>query len=260
MFGKKTFFFVNYERFRESTAQTMTATVPTPDEARGDFSDAGVAIFNPFSPSANPKFDPTRPVSPTNPQIFRDPFPGNVIPAPLLNTTATRMAQNFVPAPNMMSDASMGMTMMGAPTVFGTNQDSNNFLDVRDMQHRNQQGTVRFDRVFNEANNLSVRYSISKEDGSPCHVWRCLTSPRTAIRTTSLANWALLASDSAGPQVGAPILQRSGLFAIRRLLARTPMQAWDTVVEARDTVSWQKGCTRSNSAAADERSSGRCGR
>ena len=64
-----------------------------------------------------------------------------------------------------MGDMGMGMTMMGAPTVFGTNQDSNNFLDVRNMRHSNDQGTIRVDRVFDEANTLSVRYSISKEDG-----------------------------------------------------------------------------------------------
>ena len=30
---------------------------------------------------------------------------------------------------------------------------------------RNNQGTIRVDRIFNEANTLNFRYSISKEDG-----------------------------------------------------------------------------------------------
>jgi hypothetical protein len=163
--GRKTFFFTNYEGFRQTMAQTATGTVPTAAEATGDFSDSGAAIFNPFSFHGNPNYDPTRPVTASNPQVLRDPFPGNIIPANLLNPAATRMVQQYVPQPNMMGGMSMAMTMMGTPTVFGTNQDSNNFLDVRDMRHRNNQGTVRLDRIFDEANTFSARYSISKEDG-----------------------------------------------------------------------------------------------
>jgi hypothetical protein len=53
----------------------MTAidTVPTALEALGDFSQAGVRIFNPATSRANPNFDPSKPVSAKNPQILRDP-------------------------------------------------------------------------------------------------------------------------------------------------------------------------------------------
>jgi hypothetical protein len=91
--GKKTFFFVNYEGYRQTMAQSMADTVPTEAEAKGDFSDSGVGIFNPSSSHANPNFDPSRPVSPANPQVIRDPFPGNIIPAQLLNPAAALMAQ-----------------------------------------------------------------------------------------------------------------------------------------------------------------------
>ena len=33
------------------------------------------------------------------------------------------------------------------------------------MRHTNNQGTIRVDRIFNEANTLNLRYSVSKEDG-----------------------------------------------------------------------------------------------
>src|SRR5260370_28540556 len=46
--GKKTFFFANYEEFRQTMAQTMTGTVPTPAEATGDFSDSGVTVYSPL--------------------------------------------------------------------------------------------------------------------------------------------------------------------------------------------------------------------
>ena len=76
----------------------MVDTVPTAEEVSGDFSAAGVNIFNPFSSAANPNFDPSRPVSAANPQIIRSAFPGNRIPANLLSRAATGMLK-YVPQP-----------------------------------------------------------------------------------------------------------------------------------------------------------------
>ena len=42
LFGKKTFFFANYEGFRQTQAQSAMDTVPTAAEAGGDFSNSGV--------------------------------------------------------------------------------------------------------------------------------------------------------------------------------------------------------------------------
>ena len=97
----KTFFFVNYEGLRLSRADTMIDTVPTEVEAKGDFSTSGLTIYNPFSTHPNPKFDSTKPISPSNPQIIRDPFPGNVIPSNLVNPAAALFLQKYVPSPNM---------------------------------------------------------------------------------------------------------------------------------------------------------------
>ena len=60
----KSFFFFNYEGLRHTKSDTMIETVPTADEVKGDFSMAGVTIYNPFSSHANPNFDPTKPISP----------------------------------------------------------------------------------------------------------------------------------------------------------------------------------------------------
>ncbi len=60
------------------------------------------------------------------------------------------MLKNYVPRPNTMGDMGLGMTMNGAPTVFGAGLDSNNLLDVRDAQERNNQGTIRVDRVLRQ--------------------------------------------------------------------------------------------------------------
>ena len=67
VFGKKTFFFANYEGLRETQAETMIDTVPTEAESSGDFSDAGVNHLQSRSAShANPNYDPSKPAGPTN--------------------------------------------------------------------------------------------------------------------------------------------------------------------------------------------------
>ncbi len=73
VYGMKTFFFANYEGFRRSKPHTMISTVPSMDEAGGDFSQSGTTIYNPFS-STRIQFNPALPVSPSNPQVFRIPF------------------------------------------------------------------------------------------------------------------------------------------------------------------------------------------
>jgi outer membrane receptor for ferrienterochelin and colicin len=80
LFGKKTFFFANYEGFRQTQAQTAMDTVPTDAEARGDFSASGATIFDPSTSHANPNYNPALPVSTANPQTLRNAFPNNVIP------------------------------------------------------------------------------------------------------------------------------------------------------------------------------------
>lgn len=277
--GKKTFFFANYEGFRETMAQTMADTVPTAGEATGDFSDSGAAIFDPMSAHANPNYNPSRPAGPANPQVLRDAFPGNIIPANRLNPAAARMVRQYVPQPNTMGDMGMGMTMMGTPTVFGTNQDSNNFLDVRDMRHRNNQGTVRVDRTFDEANTLNIRYSVSKEDGympqnlpgfgfnhdnesqNGSLIYTRVLSPRlvnTASVSVSRLSMSHFAENNNRNDIvgqlgiagvgfggsagwGAPYFNVQGYSPFGDSWLATPMQSWDTILEGRDALSWQKG-------------------
>ena len=68
-------------------------------ETMGDFSMSGTTIYNPFSARPNPNFDPTRPISPANPQIIRDPFPDNMIPANLINPAAALFLEKYMPRP-----------------------------------------------------------------------------------------------------------------------------------------------------------------
>ncbi|PYX90729.1 MAG: hypothetical protein DMG67_12315 [Acidobacteria bacterium] len=168
----KTFFFANFEGFRHAMAHTMIDTVPTAMETSGDFSMSGTTIYNPSSAHPNPAFNPAKPVSPSNPQIIRDPFPGNVIPQNLINPVAQTFLQKYVPIPNAGLGAGMnmgtigcGMSMMGAPTVVGGGIDCNNFVDVRNELHTTNQGTVRLDHILGNGDNLTARYSAGGENG-----------------------------------------------------------------------------------------------
>jgi hypothetical protein len=278
----RSFFFVNYEGLRLTQAMTMTQTVPTTEEISGDFSMSGTTIYNPFNSRPNPGFDPTRPVSPSNPQVVRDPFPGNRIPDNLISPQARLFLEKYVPRPNMemgMNGCGMGMTMMGAPTVTGAGADCNNYLDVRDMRHTNDQATFRFDQTFERGDNLFVRYSFSRERGfTPQNLpgfgaihdnmsqhgvagWTRLVSPSVVnVATVTVSRLSMHRSSEnseAGDIVselgilgvgfggkgayGAPHFNVQGYSPMGDTFAATPMHAWDTVLEARDTLSWQVG-------------------
>ena len=276
----KTFFFANYEGLRRSKADPMTETVPTPDEIAGDFSMSGKTIYNPFSAHANPNFDPTKPTSPSNPQIIRDPFPNNQIPSNMFSNAAQIFLQNYLPAPNMgMGMNGCGMTMMGAPQVVGAGVDCNNYLDTRDEHHVNDQGTVRVDHIFERGDTLSARYSLSGENGfMPINLpgfgtshddfsqnggisWNRILSPRMVnIASINVSRLSMShTTESAyvndivsqlgvqgigfgGPGAfGAPWFNVQGYSGMGDTYAATPMRAWDTIAEGRDLLSWQHG-------------------
>ncbi len=100
-----TYFSLSYEGVRERISRTSLQTVPTVAERQGDFSQTVDAtgnllpIYDPATTRPNPGFDPSQPVSTSNLQYLRDPFPGNRIPVEHLNATA-RNALALYPEPN----------------------------------------------------------------------------------------------------------------------------------------------------------------
>jgi Carboxypeptidase regulatory-like domain len=276
----KAFFFVNYEGLRLTQSDTMIDTVPTADEIKGDFSMSGATIYNPFSSHANPNFDSTKPVSPTNPQVIRDPFPGNVIPQNLIDKKAFQFLSQYVPRPNMdMGMNGCGMTMMGVPLVVGAGADCNNYLDVRNERHQTDQATVRFDQNVKRGDLIFGRYSFSSEKGfMPQNLpgfgalhdnlsqngtvgWNRIISPtvvnmanitvsRLAMHRTSensfsndiVSQLGITGVGFGGPGAfGAPWFNVQGYSGMGDTYIATPMHAWDTILEARDSLSWQKG-------------------
>lgn len=126
-FSGRTFFFFAYEGRRHDNLNIGRTAVPTDAERSGDFSASlggclvsdgqtvpllgsdgqptgGCVregqIFNPFTTSANPSFDPGQPASAFNPQLIRQPFPGNAIPSSLVGSTAQALFEAQVPLPN----------------------------------------------------------------------------------------------------------------------------------------------------------------
>jgi hypothetical protein len=101
----RTFFFADYAGLNEKRGQVFVNTVPTALTRRGDFSDfrgtngALIPIYDPLTTRENPNFNPSQPVSTTNPQFLRDPFPGNVIPANRINAVGLNVASIY-PLPN----------------------------------------------------------------------------------------------------------------------------------------------------------------
>ena len=279
----KTFFFANYEGLRHSKANTMTDTVPTADEILGDFSMSGKTIYDPTTAHANPNFDPTKPISPSNPQILRDPFPNNQIPQGRINAAAQLFMQQYVPQPSM--DVDMGSTMpcggamMGQPGVIGAGTDCNNYIDTRNEVHRTDQGTARVDHVFANGDAVYARYSLSGENGfMPINLpgfgtyhdnfsqqgnvaWNRIVSPQMVnVSTLSVSRLAMShTTESAntndivsqlgiqgigfgGPGAwGAPWFNVQGYSGMGDTYAATPMKAWDTIIEGRDVLSWQRG-------------------
>ena len=90
-----TFFFIDYEAYREAVGQPNAFTVPTALERTGDFSKTLnaqgrlVQIFDPSNTIPNP----------TNPNAFlRQPFTGNIIPASRIDPVSRKMIA-FYPLP-----------------------------------------------------------------------------------------------------------------------------------------------------------------
>ena len=279
--ASKTFFFMNYEALRHVEIDAMVDTVPTAAEDAGDFSQSGVNIYDPNTTVSNPSYNPSLPASPSNPQYIRQQFQYNgklnVIPPGRLTQAASIMLNKYTPLPNTMNMGSM--TMMGQPTVIGAGNDANNYLDTRKEQMTDDQGTVRVDHSFRDGDTAFFRYSAGSEygfmpEGLPGFglyhnnlsqhgilAWNRVLSPHTVnmasaaisrlvmMHSTESANknnivtqLGITGTGFGGPNAwGAPYFTVQGYSPFGDNYLATPMHAWDTVLEGRDSLSWQVG-------------------
>ncbi len=96
----RTFFMFSFEGYREGTPNPTISSVPSMLERAGDFSQAGVTIWDPLTSRLNPGFDPGRSESASNPRYIRDQFPDNRIPGARIDAVGAKFASLY-PEPNL---------------------------------------------------------------------------------------------------------------------------------------------------------------
>jgi hypothetical protein len=187
------------------------------------------------------------------------------------------MLGKYTPQPNTMD---MGtMSMMGQPTVVGAGNDANNYLDARKQRMFNDQGTIRIDHDFVNGDHAFFRYSASGEHGfhpqglpgfgfyhddlsqqgilAWTHIFNphlvnsfsgaisrlvMMHSTESANKNNIVAELGITGTGFGGPAAwGAPYFNVQGYSPMGDHFSATPMHAWDTVVEGRDSINWQIG-------------------
>jgi hypothetical protein len=168
VFRNRTFFFFDYAGLRETRGLAFVNTVPTAETRVGNFSNfrdrSGnlIAIYDPLTTRLNPAFDSSRPVSLTNPQFLRDPFPGNVIPADRLNPVGLNVASIY-PLPNQAGNF-------------------DNYVTTANRVSTDDNISFRVDHRFGERDSVFFRYNWGsfKLDAPQGQAACCLETPAEA--------------------------------------------------------------------------------
>jgi hypothetical protein len=132
----KTFFFFNWENFALRQGNSYVSVVPTPAERVGDFSGAGVPIYDALTTCGAQGTPDCAAGQPT-----RQAFPGNIIPASRLNPTAMALLQTLWPLPN-------------APG------QQNNFATTYSAATNSSQYNARVDENVSDKQRIFARYSF----------------------------------------------------------------------------------------------------
>ncbi len=99
----KLFFFADYLRVNDHEATSTQETIPSLASRTGDLSAFSTIIYNPFTPGSNPTTG-----------AGRAPFPGNQIPANLINPVSAALL-NLLPARMRRSTSATPATTTSAP-------------------------------------------------------------------------------------------------------------------------------------------------
>lgn len=144
-----------YEGVRIHQASNFTGSVPTPAELSGNFA-GEAAIYNPFTTALGPNGNPVRQL-----------FPGNQIPANLLNPASVAIATALYPAPNLPAGLIPGV----------------NFLNTSPVSQDGDQWNVRVDHQFGRKDGFFARYSEARNPSAGSGLPS--TSSRTLARLTN---------------------------------------------------------------------------
>lgn len=139
----RTFFMYGIEGIPESRPRNNgTPTIPSEKMRNGDFSEllafnAGYQLYNPFTARQEGS------------RIRRDPFPGNIIPANLINPVARKFVDTYLPKPTS-AGAADGTGNFAQPGLLETIKYLSN--------------TIRIDHVVNERHRIFGRASWYNRD------------------------------------------------------------------------------------------------
>jgi hypothetical protein len=187
--GRSTFFSVSYEGVRERISRSFLRTVPTVPERSGNFSgtvdSAGqpLPIYDPASTRLNPAFDASQPVSTENLQYLRDPFPGNIIPASRLDSTASKTL-DYYPKPN----ANVGPYFR------------NNYFAVSPETNTANGMIVKVDHTIADKHRLAVSTSFSNGLIGTAKIFPTIADPNTPDRTFASRSGSMDYSYTASPR------------------------------------------------------------
>ena len=138
----RTFFMFSFEGYREGTPNPTISSVPSMLERKGDFSQAGITIWDPLTSRENPQFDSTKAEGVNNPRYIRDQFAGNIIAASRINPIGAKLASLY-PEPNLG----------------GTNDRFNNYLLSPNIATDSFRSWIaRGDHVFSNRQRMYYRY------------------------------------------------------------------------------------------------------
>jgi hypothetical protein len=254
----RTFIFADYQGTATHSATPMVTSVPTNAQRVGNFSDlqsatgSMVPIYDPFGAS-----------------LARTPFPGNIIPANLIDPAAAKLSA-LLPQPNQF-----GAT--GQPLPF------NNYAVTPAATSLVNSFDVRVDHEFSPGNSVFVRESFQNTNaespsifGEPLggtllgagptyarnqnagigHIWEISPTMVNEVRiglnrvATALtqADYGQNLADQFGiPGVnqnsatsGLPSIDVAGLFSLGGSLL-TPLQLYSTAWNISEKISWAKG-------------------
>ncbi len=154
----KSFFFFDFEDSRQSNGTANHYTVPNKQWLTGDFSDIPGQIYNPYSVHQVTNADGST-------SYVRDPFPGNVIPASLLSSAGSKIAQAalaYYPAPNVPG---------------ATPESTGNFLQVGSSLNNYWHYDARVDQDVTKKWHAFLRFSQFSNDSAPLNDYNNAASP-----------------------------------------------------------------------------------
>ena len=155
----KTFFFGAYQGFRYSQTSNTALHVPTAAELAGDESDWPTQIYNPFS---------TRP-DPANPgQYIRDPFPGNQIPASMIDSRMINYANFMFPQAGPVFDGSGDNALDTTPVTQTQNEWS---IRVDERVGANDSAFFRYSSINSVVNSSGGLPGLPQAVSTPSRDW-----------------------------------------------------------------------------------------